>query len=93
MADDFSEKKGHGSLDKDNGDPERLEEKGTVLGGERQSYDIGLSKDGVRLHPQPTADPLDPLNWSFAKKHAILAIVMYLSVVHSIAVFSEFGIT
>ena len=78
MADDFSEKKTDDFLGKDNGDPERLEEKGTVLGGERQSYDIRISKDGVKLHPQPTADPLDPLNWSFAKKHTILAIVMYL---------------
>lgn len=79
MADDFSEKKADGFVgNKDDGDPERLEGKGTILGGERQSYDIGLSKDGVKLHPQPTADPLDPLNWSFAKKHTILAIVMYL---------------
>ena len=78
MADDFSEKKVDDFLAKDDGHPERLEEKGTVLGGERQSYDIAISKDGVKLHPQPTADPLDPLNWSFAKKHTILAIVMYL---------------
>ena len=78
MADDFSERKVHDFVGKDDGDPEKLGGKGTVLGGERQSYDVGLSKDGVRLHPQPTADPLDPLNWSFAKKHTILAIVMYL---------------
>lgn len=37
-----------------------------------------VSKDGVVLHPQPTADALDPLNWSTYKKHSILAIVMYL---------------
>lgn len=37
-----------------------------------------ILKDGVRLHPQPTADPLDPLNWSSFRKHIILAIVMYL---------------
>lgn len=37
-----------------------------------------VSKDGVVLHPQPTADALDPLNWSTCKKHSILAIVMYL---------------
>lgn len=42
------------------------------------SQDHNISKDGVRLHPQPTADPLDPLNWSSLKKHSILAIVMYL---------------
>ena len=39
---------------------------------------IEILKDGVRLHPQPTADPLDPLNWSWIKKHTILGIVMYL---------------
>lgn len=37
-----------------------------------------VSKDGVVLHPQPTADALDPLNWSAWKKNSILAIVMYL---------------
>ena len=37
-----------------------------------------VSKDGIVLHPQPTADALDPLNWSLWKKHTILAIVMYL---------------
>lgn len=47
-------------------------EKGTF----NQEHEI--SKDGVRLHPQPTADPLDPLNWSSFRKHTILAIVMYL---------------
>ena len=37
-----------------------------------------LTKDGMRLHPQPTSDPLDPLNWTTGKKHSILAIVMAL---------------
>lgn len=32
-------------------------------------------KDGQPVHPQPTSDPLDPLNWTFARKHAILSIV------------------
>lgn len=35
-----------------------------------------LTKGGLIVHPQPTADPLDPLNWSKWKKHAILGIVM-----------------
>ncbi|KAF1991444.1 MFS transporter [Aulographum hederae CBS 113979] len=35
-------------------------------------------KDGFKLHPQPTSDPLDPLNWSSGRKHGILAIVMAL---------------
>ncbi len=37
----------------------------------------GFIKDGIRVHPQPTSDPLDPLNWSPWKKHSILAIVMF----------------
>ncbi|MCJ1408110.1 hypothetical protein MMC19_002183 [Ptychographa xylographoides] len=41
--------------------------------------DIGtlkLARDGhTVLVPQPSADPEDPLNWSWRKKHAILAIV------------------
>lgn len=36
-----------------------------------------VTRDGFRLHPQPTSDGLDPLNWSFFQKHTILAIVMF----------------
>lgn len=39
---------------------------------------LSSSRDGVKLYPQPTADPLDPLNWSALKKHVVLGIVMYL---------------
>ena len=57
----------------DNGSPPNVaNEKGIV------DQDQNTSRDGVRLHPQPTADPLDPLNWSSFRKHTILAIVMYL---------------
>lgn len=49
-------------------------EKGNVPHVEHQL----VSKDGVVLHPQPTADALDPLNWSARRKNPILAIVMYL---------------
>ncbi|KAL4889583.1 major facilitator superfamily domain-containing protein [Aspergillus ambiguus] len=35
-----------------------------------------VEKNGLRVHPQPTADPLDPLNWSLMQKHTILGIVM-----------------
>lgn len=35
-------------------------------------------RDGLKLHPQPTSDPLDPLNWSTTKKNSVLAIVMAL---------------
>ena len=78
MPQEFSEKKAEKVLGKGDAELEGPSEKGTILGGDRQSYDISISKDGVKLHPQPTADPLDPLNWSSAKKHTILAIVMYL---------------
>ncbi|KAK7976819.1 protein phosphatase [Apiospora arundinis] len=40
---------------------------------------IFASSDGFKLFPQPVpGDKLDPLNWSFAQKHVILAIVMAL---------------
>lgn len=39
-----------------------------------------VTRHGVRIHPQPTTDPLDPLNWSSFQKHTILAIVMFLYV-------------
>ncbi len=41
--------------------------------------ELVLSKDGLPLFPQPVlGDDLDPLNWSWAQKHTILAIVMSL---------------
>lgn len=40
---------------------------------------VFLNKDGFELFPQPVSgDNLDPLNWSFAQKHTILAIIMAL---------------
>lgn len=36
-----------------------------------------VAEDSLKLHPQPTEDPLDPLNWSTTMKHVILAIVMF----------------
>ncbi|PGH00327.1 hypothetical protein AJ80_09182 [Polytolypa hystricis UAMH7299] len=41
-----------------------------------QPVEQEVTKDGIKLHPQPTADPLDPLNWSSVRKHVILGIVM-----------------
>jgi hypothetical protein len=41
--------------------------------------DEAVDKHGTRLHPQPTSDPLDPLNWSTFQKHGILSIVMLKS--------------
>lgn len=37
----------------------------------------GVCREGIRVHPQPTVDPLDPLNWSTLQKNAILGIVMF----------------
>lgn len=37
---------------------------------------LKLAKDGhTVLIPQPTTDPNDPLNWSWTRKHLMLAIV------------------
>ena len=48
--------------------------------GERQfsAEENRKFRNGVPLHPQPTTDPLDPLNWSKIRKYTILAIVMWL---------------
>ncbi|KAK5081879.1 hypothetical protein LTR70_008441 [Exophiala xenobiotica] len=47
---------------------------------EKQAQVIGegaIVRDGMRVHPQPTSDPLDPLNWSSLRKHSILFIVCF----------------
>lgn len=36
---------------------------------------ITILKDGLAVFPNPTSDPLDPLNWSSVRKHSILAVV------------------
>ena len=41
-----------------------------------EKADVSLGQDGDTFHPQPTSDPLDPLNWSRLQKHTILGIVM-----------------
>ena len=57
-------------------------ERGLVALEVRNSYvtnsSIEKEKDRENAHPQPTTDPLDPLNWTMFKKHTILAIVMGL---------------
>jgi hypothetical protein len=41
-----------------------------------QLSDLKLAKDGhTVLIPQPTSDPNDPLNWSWRRKHLMLAVV------------------
>ena len=54
------------------------DQEGVMDQGRGDSYGVAVSKDGLKSHPQPTADPLDPLNWTSVRKHTILAIVMYL---------------
>lgn len=49
-----------------------------IARGARDSCVTDLSTHGVQLHPQPTTDPLDPLNWTSLRKHCILGIVMGL---------------
>lgn len=57
-----------------------------------------LSKTGVVLHPQPTDDPSDPLNWSTLKKHGAmfsvcwLAFFTYVSVTAIVPATVELGI-
>lgn len=40
---------------------------------------VRLDPYGIPLHPLPTTDPLDPLNWSQATKYLILFITCYSS--------------
>ena len=58
---------------------DHIKEKDIIRDTEVQgtTYDFAVSKDGIKIHPQPTSDPLDPLNWSTVKKHTILGIVMF----------------
>lgn len=37
--------------------------------------EVKYSTDGIKLEPQPTDDPRDPLNWPAFKKAYILAIL------------------
>ncbi len=88
MADDYSEKVAASSENKTNGvlgisgrshmAQDVNDEKGIMDQDRGDSYDLAASENALKLHPQPTADPLDPLNWTSFRKHTILAIVMYL---------------
>lgn len=74
----MSEEKRNEARGKEYGAPASVNEKRSVDESAAQSYELVVVRDGIKTHPQPTADPMDPLNWSPAKKHTILAIVMYL---------------
>ena len=84
MADEYDEKIATSSDNKTNGvlglsDKVHVQdEKAIVDQSHGDAYDVAISKGGLKSHPQPTADPLDPLNWTSWRKHTILAIVMYL---------------
>lgn len=46
------------------------------------SPNVKLAKDGQTvLIPQPSDDPEDPLNWSWGKKHMVLASMVFASLV------------
>ncbi|KAL8668815.1 MAG: hypothetical protein Q9168_006567 [Polycauliona sp. 1 TL-2023] len=66
------------TTDDKHSDSDKLDEKVQVSAELGQSSGDGIFKQGLRVHPQPTADPLDPLNWPRWRKHTILAIVMYM---------------
>lgn len=56
----------------------RLSESVNVGHGAQIAIEVpSVNKNGIKLHPQPTSDALDPLNWSKFQKHVILAIVMF----------------
>ena len=77
---DFNEKKSDrvlGVSDGQNGSLGVMGVDGVADRNVEESDESGVTKNGMRLHPQPTADSLDPLNWSSFKKHLILAIVMW----------------
>ena len=38
---------------------------------------LPIEQHGMHMHPTPTTDPLDPLNWTRLQKHTILGIVMF----------------
>jgi hypothetical protein len=38
----------------------------------------------IVLAPQPSEDPNDPLNWSFAKKHLVLAVIFFGTIIHGV---------
>ena len=56
---------------------EKISEKKPDPSSDFQNGEFIASSDGMGKFPQPTTDPLDPLNWSSIRKHSILAIAMF----------------
>ena len=52
-------------------------EDGTIASPQGPVAENVVVRNGIRLHPQPTTDPLDPLNWSRMQKNTILGITMF----------------
>lgn len=50
-----------------------------------QAADVRLDKRGIPVVPQPTADPLDPLNWSLWLK---ILVLLQVSLLAFVALFS-----
>ena len=48
--------------------------------------DVRLDKKGIPLVPQPTSDPLDPLNWSLWLK---MLVLLQVSLLAFLALFSD----
>jgi MFS family permease len=66
----------HRNLAIDQGNEAVLLDVGLAGGEKGDAGSLKLAKNGhTVLVPQPTDDPNDPLNWSWAKKHTILFIV------------------
>lgn len=57
------------------------DDKGVCLDPESSKAEgLKVSANGhIVLVPQPSDNPQDPLNWNFAKKHAVLAVVIACS--------------
>lgn len=55
-----------------------------------QAADVRLDKRGIPVVPQPTADPLDPLNWSLWLK---ILVLLQVSLLAFVALFSASLIT
>ena len=53
--------------------------------GSSHAADVRLDKKGIPLVPQPTSDPLDPLNWSLWLK---IVVLLQVSLLAFLALFS-----
>jgi hypothetical protein len=46
-----------------------------------QAYSVKRTASGIKLEPQPTDDPRDPLNWSMGKKILTLGIISFAALI------------